>query len=356
LRLVSFRRLEQTRIGVIHGDKVIDLNRAYRACLESACEPIPRGLPRGKRAKNGFVPLKDRRFSAACCGELQSVGERIDPGEADRTVPAEMKDFLAGGAKTMAAARRALAFLEGWMAAPGRPPADSSGAICFFREEVKLLSPIPRPGKIICIGLNYPGAVDAPRPEYPVIFLKAASSVIGSGETVYLPRLSRQIFTEAELAVVIGSRAKHLTPEKALSCVAGYTMGNDLGASDLENRTSQWTTGKLMDTFCPLGPSLLTADELTETNNLAMTTRINGRTVQRGNTREMIFAVPFLVSYVSELATLEPGDVILTGSPKMMNGEPAPVVFLKHGDVVEVEIGGLGILRNPVADEPMERR
>ena len=227
--------------------------------------------------------------------------------------------------------------------------------MCFPLEEIKLLSPVPRPGKIICIGLNYPGAIDAPRPEYPVIFLKAASSVIGSGDTIYLPRLSRQIFYEAELAVVIGSRAKHLTPENALSCVAGYTMANDLGARDLENRTSQWTTGKLMDTFCPLGPSLVTTDELHQTNDLTMTTRINGKTVQLGNTRDMIFDVPFLVSYVSELATLEPGDVILTGSPKLMNGEPAPVVFLKHGDVVEVEIGSLGILRNPVADEPMER-
>ena len=318
MRLVSFRRLEQTRIGVLHDEKVVDLNRAYRACLEF-------------------------------------TGERIGPGEADRTVPAEMTDFLAGGAKAMAAARRALAFLKGRMDDPVHVPCDQADGICFPLDEVKMISPVPRPGKIICIGLNYPGVIDAPRPEYPVIFLKAASSVIGSGGTIYLPRLSRQIFYEAELAVVIGSRAKHLTPEKALSCVAGYTMANDLGARDLENRTSQWTTGKLMDTFCPLGPALVTTDELRRTDDLTMTTRINGKTVQRGNTRDMIFAVPFLVSYVSELATLEPGDVILTGSPKLMNGEPAPVVYLKHGDAVEVEIGGLGILRNPVADEPMER-
>lgn len=318
MRLVSFRRLEQTRIGALLDEKVIDLNRAYRACLGSA-------------------------------------GEQIDPFEANRTVPAEMTDFLAGGAKTMAAARRALAFLKERMDDRARVPYDQAGGICFPLEEVKLFSPVPRPGKIICIGLNYSGAIDAPRPEYPVIFLKAASSVIGSGDTIYLPRLSRQIFYEAELTVVIGSRAKHLTPEKALSCVAGYTMANDLGARDLENRTSQWTTGKLMDTFCPLGPSLVTTDELRQTNDLTMTTRINGKTVQRGNTRDMIFDVPFLVSYVSELATLEPGDVILTGSPKLMNGEPAPVVFLKHGDMVEVEIGILGILRNPVADEPMGR-
>jgi acylpyruvate hydrolase len=318
MRLVSFRHHEQPRIGALLGESVIDLRRAYRACLESA-------------------------------------GERIDPGEADRIVPAEMTGFLAGGAATMAAARRALAFNKERMDDGAGLSCDRAGGVSFPLEEIKLLSPIPRPGKIICIGLNYPGAIDAPRPTYPVIFLKAASSVIGSGDTVLLPRLSRQVFTEAELAVVIGSRAKHLTPETALSCVAGYTIANDLGAGDLEKRTSQWTTGKLMDTFCPLGPALLTTDELQRTDDLAMTTRINGKTVQRGNTRGMIFAVPFLVSYVSELATLEPGDVILTGSPKLLNGEPAPVVFLKPGDVVEVEIGGLGILRNPVADEPMER-
>jgi len=318
VRLVSFRHLEQTRIGALLGEKVIDLNRAYRACLGSA-------------------------------------GGRIDPIEADRTVPAEMNDFLAGGAKTMDAARRALDFSKERMDDPAGLPSDEAGGVWFPIEEIKLLSPVPRPGKIVCIGLNYPGAIDAPRPEYPVIFLKAASSVIGAGDTIYLPHSSRQTFYEVELALVIGSRAKHLTREKALSCVAGYTIANDLGARDLENRTSQWTTGKLMDTFCPLGPFLVTTDELRRINDLTMTTRVNGKTVQLGNTREMIFDTPFLVSYVSGLATLEPGDVILTGSPKAMNGEPAPVVFLKHGDVVEVEIGGLGILRNPVADEPMEK-
>jgi len=315
---VSFRHLGQTRIGALLGEMVVDLNRAYRACLESA-------------------------------------GERIDSIEADRTVPAEIMDFLTGGAMTMTAARSALAFLTDRMDGRADRPYNLAGEVCFPIKEIKLISPVPRPGKIICIGLNYPGKIDAPRPEYPVIFLKAASSVIGAGDTIYLPHSSRQIFYEAELAVVIGSRAKHLTEEKALSCVAGYTMANDLGARDLENRTSQWTTGKLMDTFCPLGPSLVTTDELRRTNDLTITTRINGKTVQLGNTREMIFDVPFLVSYVSELATLAPGDLILTGSPKLMNGEPAPVVYLKHGDVVEVEIGGLGILRNPVADEPMER-
>jgi acylpyruvate hydrolase len=319
LRLVSFRHLEQTRIGALLDERVIDLNRAYRTCLESA-------------------------------------GERIDSGEADSIIPAEMTDFLAGGVKTIAAARRALAFLTDRMDGRADRLYNPAGDVCFPIKEIKLLSPIPRPGKIVCIGLNYPGATDAPRPEYPVIFLKASSSVIGDGDTIYLPHSSRQIFYEAELAVVIGSRAKHLTQEKALSCVAGYTMANDLGARDLENRTSQWTTGKLMDTFCPLGPSLVTADELRGTRDLTMTTRINGKTVQLGNTREMIFDVPFLVSYVSGLATLEPGDVILTGSPKLMNGDPAPVVFLKHGDMVEVEIGDLGILRNPVADEPMEKK
>lgn len=317
MRLVSFRHFGRTRVGALIGNRVVDLERAHRAALESADKPI-------------------------------------DPDRANTDVPAEMENLLAGGEKTMAAARRALAFLNDLMDGRTDPPFKEAEGVCFRIEEIKLLSPVPRPGKIICIGLNYPGAIDAPRPEYPVIFLKAASSVIGDGDTIYLPRLSRQIFYEAELAVVIGSRAKHLTREKALSCVAGYTMANDLGARDLEMRTSQWTTGKLMDTFCPLGPSLVTTEELRRTDDLMVTTRVNGKTVQRGNTREMIFAVPFLVSYVSGLATLEPGDVILTGSPKLMNGEPAPVMYLKHGDVVEVEIAGLGILRNPVADEPME--
>lgn len=308
MHLVSFMNRKRARTGALLDKTVIDLRRAYRAFHESA-------------------------------------GGRRAPYEADRTVPAAMPDFLAGGAETMADARRALDFVQERID-------DPAAGIRFPLTEVKLLSPIPRPGKIICIGLNYPGPPGSPRPEYPVVFLKAASSVIASGDTVYLPRLSRQVFYEAELTVVIGSRAKHLTPPRALSCVAGFTMANDLGARDLENRASQWTTGKLMDTFCPLGPALVTADEIAQPNSLEITTRLNGQTVQRGNTRDMIFDVSFLVSYISELTTLEPGDVILTGSPKLMNGEPAPVVFLKPGDAIEVEIGGLGILQNPVAAEP----
>lgn len=308
MHLVSFIHRKKARTGALLDKTVIDLGKAYRACLASA-------------------------------------GDRPVPPEAPRAIPAAMLDFLAGGAGTMAAARRALAFARERIDAP---PA----GVYYSLAEVKLLSPVPRPGKIICIGLNYPGPPGTPRPEYPVIFLKAASSVIASGDTVCLPHLSRQVFYEAELAVVIGSRAKHLTQQNALSCVAGFTMANDLGARDLENRTSQWTTGKLMDTFCPLGPALVTPDEPIDPGRLEITTRLNGQTVQRGNTRDMIFNVPFVVSYVSQLTTLEPGDVILTGSPKLMSGEQAPVLFLKPGDAIEVEIGDLGILQNPVAAEP----
>jgi 2-keto-4-pentenoate hydratase/2-oxohepta-3-ene-1,7-dioic acid hydratase in catechol pathway len=166
-----------------------------------------------------------------------------------------------------------------------------------------------------------------------------------------LPRVSRQVDYEGELAVVIGRRGKYIAQRDALAHVAGYTCANDVSAHDLEFRTSQWTSGKMLDTFCPLGPALVTLDELDDPSDLPLKTILNGQTVQESRTSDMVFGVPFLVSYISSLATLEPGDLILTGTPAGIGCNRKPQVFLRPGDQVSVTIGGVGTLSNPVVAE-----
>jgi 2-keto-4-pentenoate hydratase/2-oxohepta-3-ene-1,7-dioic acid hydratase in catechol pathway len=156
---------------------------------------------------------------------------------------------------------------------------------------------------------------------------------------------------EGELAVVIGRGGKYIQRDEALAYVAGYTCANDVSAHDLEFRTSQWTSGKMLDTFCPLGPALATLDEFDDPNDLPLKTTLNGRTVQEARTTDMVFGVPFLVSYISSLATLEPGDLILTGTPAGVGCNRKPQVFLRPGDQVSVTVGGVGTLSNPVIAE-----
>jgi len=220
--------------------------------------------------------------------------------------------------------------------------------------EVDFLPSVNLPGKIVCVGLNYPEPVlriPAPRPSYPVLFLKPASALTGHGHPILLPRSSRQVLYEGELAVVIGRVGKHIPLQQAMSHVAGYTIANDVGARDLEQRTSQWTSGKISDTFCPLGPALVTADEIPDPHYLQIRTTLNSEIVQEGNTAQMRFDIPNLISYISELATLEPGDLILTGSPKGIGTLPALGIPMKSGDIVMVEIESIGILTNPVIAE-----
>ena len=175
--------------------------------------------------------------------------------------------------------------------------------------------------------------------------------MIGPGAAIVLPKISQQVLYEGELAVVIGTRAKNIPVERLATIVAGYTIANDIGAADIEARSSQWASGKMFDTFCPLGPALVSSDEIRNPNNLSIQTTLNGQVVQDGNTREMIFNVPYLISYISQLTTLEPDDLILTGSPKCAGSTPDPRTPLKPGDRISIEIENLGVLTNPVVDE-----
>ena len=210
---------------------------------------------------------------------------------------------------------------------------------------------IERPGKIVAIGLNYHDHAresGMEPPKVPLVFAKFPSSVINHEEQIVIPRkLTERVDWEVELAVVIGERASHVGEDEALKYVRGYTIGNDVSARDLQFSDGQWVRAKSLDTFCPLGPELV---ELDDPQNLKLTTRVNGEVMQDSNTSEMIFGVAELVSFCSSNFALEPGDVILTGTPWGVGEFMEPKRSLKGGDVVECEIEGIGVLRNPVVE------
>jgi len=219
-----------------------------------------------------------------------------------------------------------------------------------------LAAPIPDPPKVICIGLNYrdhAAESGAPIPAEPVLFSKFSSAIIGPEEPIVLPRVSHEVDYEAELVVVIGKRGRYIAEDQARNYVAGYTIGHDVSARDWQLRKpgGQWLAGKTFDTFAPIGPALVTADEIRDPHRLSIELRLNGQVMQRSNTEQMIFTVDKLVAYISQVVTLQPGDLIFTGTPPGVGFARKPPVFLKPGDIVEIEIENLGILRNPVTAE-----
>ena len=218
-------------------------------------------------------------------------------------------------------------------------------------SSVRLRAPVPRPGKLVAVGLTYRDhAAEArmPVPAAPVIFAKFATAIIGSGEPIVLPAANRRIDYEGELAVVVGRRVRAVAPPEALGAVLGFTNANDVSDRDFQKADGQWVRAKSCDTFAPLGPAIVTLDELPNPGALRIELRLNGTTMQSSSTEQFVFDVATLVSFISETITLEPGDVILTGTPAGVGFARRPPVFLRPGDVVEVEIEGLGTLRNPV--------
>jgi 2-keto-4-pentenoate hydratase/2-oxohepta-3-ene-1,7-dioic acid hydratase in catechol pathway len=217
-------------------------------------------------------------------------------------------------------------------------------------NEIELLPPV-HPSKILAIGRNYVDhAIEggAKPPEAPLLFNKLPNSLSAHNAPIVLPGISQKVDYEAELAVVIGRRAKRVSEAEALEYIFGYTLINDVSARDLQFGDGQWTRGKSLDTFAPLGPFITTRDEIADVQALKIEGRLNGEVMQSSNTSKMIFQVAYLVSYLSQGITLEPGDVIATGTPEGVGVFRDPPVLLKAGDVYEVEIEGLGVLRNPV--------
>jgi len=211
--------------------------------------------------------------------------------------------------------------------------------------------PIERPGKILCVGLNYSSHAeeqDRRPPERPMLFAKWATSLIGPGEPIVLPRISSAVDYEAELAVVIGSRVKGVSVDNALEAVRGYLCANDVSARDLQRGDKQYTRGKSLDTFCPVGPELVPAAEIHDPGVLRIRCFVNGEVRQDGTTSDLIFSVPELIAFAAEAITLEPGDLILTGTPAGVGEFRDPPLYLADGDEVTVEIEGVGTLTNPV--------
>ncbi len=219
---------------------------------------------------------------------------------------------------------------------------------------VTLLAPIPRPPKLICVGLNYRDhAIEskAEIPGVPTIFNKFPQVVIGPGAPIVLPKNSERPDYEAELAFVIGRGGRHIAGGDWRQHVAGYTIVNDVSARDFQMATTQWLMGKTFDTFAPMGPWIVTADEVEDPHALDIALEINGEELQRSNTRELIFRIPELVQYLSSVFTLEPGDVVSTGTPAGVGFARKPPRWLRAGDTVTIRVSGVGELSNPVVAE-----
>lgn len=263
----------------------------------------------------------------------------VDIQMSDPSLPSQMRELLELGPGGLAAAAAAIA----------------SGH-AFHPHNHKLLPPVPNPEKVICIGLNYADhAAESgqPIPPEPVVFCKFATAIRAHEDPIVLPRLSAKVDYEAELVVVIGRGGRHIPQEKAWEHIAGYTCGHDVSARDwqLQKPGGQWLLGKSFDSFAPFGPELVTRDEIANPGNLNIRLRLNGQVMQDSNTRQLIFPIAHLVSYLSDICTLTAGDLIFTGTPPGVGGARKPPVYLKAGDQVEVEIEQLGVLRNPVVAE-----
>src|SRR5262245_53507888 len=262
----------------------------------------------------------------------------IDVHATDARLPPSVRQILEGGPEMLAAAGQA---------------AQRADALKYEAGKVKYHAPVHDPHKVICIGLNYKDHAaesGAPIPREPILFSKYATALIGHNQNIVLPSVSQEVDYEAELVIVVGRRGRHISAASAMDYVAGYTIGHDVSARDwqLKKDGKQWMVGKTFDTFAPAGPVLVTKDGVPDPHRLAIKLRLNGQTMQDSNTNQLIFGVGELLAYLSKVFTLEPGDLIYTGTPPGVGFARKPPLFMKGGDVAEVEIERLGVLRNPV--------
>jgi 2-keto-4-pentenoate hydratase/2-oxohepta-3-ene-1,7-dioic acid hydratase in catechol pathway len=247
---------------------------------------------------------------------------------------------IAGGADATDRVRR-------WLKNP--PPGEP-----FYPARTRLAAPVPRPPKIVCIGLNYSDHAaesNLPIPETPTVFAKFQTAVTGHRHPIVLPKNSVKPDYEAEFAVVIGQGGRHIPEERWREHVFGYTIANDVSARDFQMATTQWMIGKTFDTFAPIGPAIVTADEIEDPHNLDISLTISGEVLQSSNTRNLIFGVPKLIAFLSSVFTLQPGDIISTGTPAGVGFARKPPRWLKPGDEMTVRVEGIGELVNPVVAE-----
>jgi len=310
MKLVSYTCKPESsvyRIGFIQGDKVTDLQESYRLLL---------------------LHRKDDGW--------------LEPLES--TFPADPTHFFKNGEKTMAMAQAAYQFMN------------NQGAnrdIAYPRDKVILGPPLADPGKIICVGKNYADhakEMDSALPEYPVLFSKFSNALIGPEDEIEKTPATNQLDYEVELVVVIGREASQVSQAEAYDYIAGYTIGNDVTARDMQNRTSQWLQGKSIDRSTPIGPWVVTSDDMVNPENLNIASYVNGEQRQASTTNQFIFNIPVLIEYISHLITLQPGDIILTGTPDGVGVAMNPPQFLVANDQITLEIEGIGKLENKVKE------
>jgi len=317
MRLVTYRRHGVSRAGILRSDtEIVDPNRALAA-------------------------------------RLREDGSASPQLSADGLVPSSMIDLLAFGASALEVAAETLAWLDN-SSELDRDAAVSAGIIVPLAD-CALDAPIPRPGKVLAIGVNYGAhAAEMARdlPEHPTVFTKVSSCIVGTGHPVHVPTESDMIDWEGELCVVIGRRARHVPANGAFDVVAGYMNGNDVTVRDWQRHTATWMMGKSWDTHGPTGPWILTADEVPDPAQLTLRTYVNDVEKQHASVDDLLIKIPQLIEYLSTAFTLEPGDVIFTGTPSGVGQARDPQEWLQPGDTVRVEITGLGALENPVVVEP----
>ncbi len=299
-----------------------------------------------------FVYQEQTRLGALVVTER---GELVfDLNRLDARLPADMIAFLRAGRPALALAKETLTVKNLVHEVPALRERAATPGQGLPLANVTLKAPIPQPGKIICIGQNYlehARESNASASSFPIIFAKFANSVIAHGDPIIIPAAVQKPDYEGELAVVIGRRGRNIPEDRALEYVAGYFPLNDVTARDWQSRTSQWVIGKTPDTFCPMGPALVTADEIPDVQNLSLRTTIGAELLQEGHTSLMIFSVAYLIHDMSQVMTLEPGDVIATGTPAGVGAGRTPPRWLRPGDVVRIEIEKVGVLENPVVAE-----
>lgn len=310
MKLISYTEKSKEkawRIGCLHEETIIDLQDAYQKLLSSKAE------------KNN-------------ASAIESI------------FPADPTLFFKAGKQLLDEANAAYTFALQHI----------HKVKTFSRSNVKLGTPIPDPGKIICVGRNYKEHAEEMKgkiPEYPVLFAKFSNALIGPEDAIEKTRFTEKLDYEVELVVIIGKEASCVRQEDALDYIAGYTIGNDTSARDLQKRTLQWLQGKTLDRSTPIGPWVISADQIGDPASLSVKSYVNGEERQASTTDKLIFSIPFLVSFISNIMTLEPGDIIMTGTPEGVGTAMTPPQYLQPGDVVGLEIENIGCMENKVIEK-----
>jgi 2-keto-4-pentenoate hydratase/2-oxohepta-3-ene-1,7-dioic acid hydratase in catechol pathway len=313
LRLLSFDSHGEQRLGELRDQVIIDLGRAHDLFLSEV---------------TGTHREKPVSFP-------QRMIDFLESGEELRSYTSDLADYVHG-------------------LLPKRSRELQQKRVLLKTTDVHILPPVPVPPKIICLGLNYRDHAEearVPLPERPLLFSKPSTTIVGPEDPVVYPKISTQVDYEVELAAIIGKRGKHIAESDAFDHIAGYTVFNDISARDIQFSDKQWFRGKSFDTFAPTGPSLAFREQVTDPHNLKMELRVNGEIRQRSTTANMIFKIPELVAFISNVMTLQPGDIIATGTPAGVGFYAKPEKrLLKPGDLMEAEIEGIGLLRNRVVN------